>query len=589
MRLTMLRQSDEPLLEITTNPSTLLKWAQTADAANTVVGFEAEMLIRGLVWPDEDDGTEDRDADEPMPGSYEDFDSAIDDWFANGNNFHESASLRRALRRLDRDYLDYVNDRWNEERYSDKWRDRIREVLADQLGVDEDDPQVDENIDLDTSTYRDVKREVKDDFANDDATWGSYLQMEGLSMMSDFAEANNLDWPYSRQSDSGMTPEDAEASFVTSTGYACTVNDSYHGGRPKNTFVMEPDSSLTGNDDYGGLELISPPMPLASALEAIDRVFDWMGSVGAKTGWHPPTGFHIGVSMKGKGVENVDRLKLILMMGDEHVLKQFGRERLSRYAASSLAHIRDNLSQPGFNIEAELSKFRSFLDIQAAKDLSAMVTGGMRRENSINIRPSMNYIEFRSPGGDYLKQRNEIKMTVLRFARALAIAADPDAERREYAKKLYQLLTSAVEGKDMAIDAFAAYSSGLMSKEDLQRAIKTYRERKSGASADGGRTWNVIDTASSRVLGTIFSAENQLMDRLRDFASRNGLNASQLDVVKPGSRESRLTTYRVTQNYGRNERFDIDARTPAEALRYAKGRWGEPNRSDADFSVVQRG
>lgn len=575
-----------PILEIATNPSTLMKWAQGPEAADMVVGFEAEMLIRGLAWPDDDGGTEDRDADEPMPPGYEGFDSAIDDWFANGNDFHESASLRRALRRLDREYLDYVNDRWNEERYSDKWRDRIREVLAEELGVDEDDPQVDENIDLDTSTYRDVKREIKDEFANDDDTWGSYLQMEGLSNMSDFAEAYNLDWPYSRAA-SGRTPEDLEADFVTKTGYSCTVNDSYHGGRPKNTFVMEPDSSLSGKDGYGGLELISPPMPLASALQAIDRVFDWMESIGAETGWRPSTGFHIGVSMQGRGVENVDQLKLILMMGDEHVLRQFGRERLSRYAASSLAHIRDNLSQPGFNIEAELSKFRSFLDIQAAKDLSAVATGGMRRENSINIRPSMNYIEFRSPGGDYLKQRDEIKVTVLRFARALSIAANPEAEKKEYAKKLYQLLTSSVDRKDNAIEAFAAYSSGLMSREDLRTTIEAYRQKRDGMPGKGDRRWNITDERTGKVVGSVFSDDAQLTDKVRAFAQRNNLDYNRLNASRPGQ-EKKTVTYRVSQNYGRGERFDIDARSPEEALKYAKSRWGATGRPDTDFTVINR-
>lgn len=570
--------------EIVTNPSALARWAKTPEATTMVVGFEAEMLIRGLVWPDDTTTAEDYDADRDMPSSYDGAFDEIESWFEDGNSFNEQSGLRRAMRMMDRDYREYAERKWDE----DDHEDRIRELIGDELGVRYDDPLIDEVIEGRTSAYRRAVGEAKEEWMDEGDVWGDFLNVYGYTTMKDFAEANNLDWPYTTAPDSSVTPEDLEASFVEHTGYDCTVSDSYHGQRSKTAFVMEPDSSLTGEDDLGGLELISPPMPLPSAMSAIEKVFSWMRKVKARTTMRPPTGFHIGVSMPGRGLEKLDKLKLILMMGDEHVLKQFGRERLSRYAASSLKHIRDNLSQPGFDIEAELARFRTFLDIQAAKDISAMITGGMRRENTVSVRPSAGYVEFRSPGGDYLKQQGEIEMAVLRFARALAIASDPMAERKEYAKKLYQLLTSAVEGRDDAIEAFAAYSSGLMSKDDLQRAIRTYRDRKSGTSADGGRTWNVFDTRSGKTVGTIFSAENQLMDRLRGFADRNGFQASQLDVVQPGSRESRMTTYRVSQNYGGNERFDIDAKSPAEALKYAKARWGDASRPDGDFTVTQR-
>lgn len=571
---------DERLDEIVTNPSSLMKWAKSPEAAGMVVGFEAEMLIEDLAWPGDDETSEDESRDEPMPdldGDFGNVSDAIENWFENGNDFHEGSLLRRALKRLERDYYEFCDRHFE----PDDYRNRIRDHIADDQGVDEDDPLVDEIIDGQTQAYRNAVSMVKSEIYEDDDSWADFLRAEGLDTMRDFARAEGLDWPYMISPESSKTPEDMEASFVEFTGYDCTVNDSYHGSRPRNSFVMEPDSSLSGEDGYGGLELISPPMPLPSALVALDKVFSWMRRVRAVTSMRPATGFHIGVSMPSKGIENLDKLKLILMMGDEHVLRQFGRERLSSYAASSLKHIRNNLEQPGFDVVAELSKFRNFMDIQAAKDIKAMITGGMRRENTVSVRPSAGYVEFRSPGGDYLKQQGEIELAVLRFARALAIASDPEAERKEYAKKLYQLLTASLDSRDGTIDAFAAYSSGMMSKEDLLQAVRQSRS----STAAGAAMWNVVDR-SGKIVGKITADDRNLMDKLAAFAGRNNLDARSLDAVRPG-KERKLQTFRVT-HAKTGDRFDIDAKTPAEALRYAKSRWGIASAPDSEFTVVSR-
>lgn len=563
--------------EIVTNPSALMKWARSPEAAGMVVGFEAEMLIRGLAWPDDDTSEEDDSADQDMPDSYDSAFDDIEEWFEDGNNFNEPSGLRRAMRGLDRDYRQYARDHWDE----DDHEDGIRRLVSDELGVPDDDELVDEAIKRRSSAYSAAVENSIEEWIESGDSWTDFLNVYGYGTMRDFAENNNLDWPYTIRSESEITPEDLADSFTGNTGYDCMVNDSYHGPRPKSTFVMEPDASLGGEDGMGGVELISPPMPLPSAIAALEKVFSWMGKIRAVTTMRPATGFHIGVSMPSKGIENLDKLKLILMMGDEHVLKQFGRERLSSYAASSLKHIRNNLEQPGFDVVAELSKFRNFMDIQAAKDIKAIITGGMRRENTVSVRPSAGYVEFRSPGGDYLKQQGEIEMAVLRFARALAIASDPEAERKEYAKKLYQLLTASLDGRDGTIDAFAAYSSGMMSKEDLLQAVKQRR----GGMATGGSMWNVVDR-SGKIVGKITADDSNLMDKLSAFAGRNNLDSRSLDAVRPG-KERKLQTYRVTRTET-GDRFDIDARTAAEALRYAKSRWGLASAPDSGFTVVSR-
>ena len=61
---------------------------------------------------------------------------------------------------------------------------------------------------------------------------------------------------------------------------------------------------------------------------------------------------------------------------------------------------------------------------------------------------------------------DEIKNTMLRFARAMYIAGRPDLERKEYAKKLYKLISPGAQ--DDALKLFSEYSAGTIDKEQLK-------------------------------------------------------------------------------------------------------------------------
>jgi hypothetical protein len=83
------------------------------------------------------------------------------------------------------------------------------------------------------------------------------------------------------------------------------------------------------------------------------------------------------------------------------------------------------------------------------------------------------YIEFRSPGGDWLAKGDEeigiLENTMLRFARAMAIAGDPSADRKEYAKKLYKLVTQDNEQYADQLRLFSEFSAGTINKEQLKK------------------------------------------------------------------------------------------------------------------------
>jgi hypothetical protein len=89
------------------------------------------------------------------------------------------------------------------------------------------------------------------------------------------------------------------------------------------------------------------------------------------------------------------------------------------------------------------------------------------------------YIEFRSAGGDWLAEGDaepgKLENTMLRYARAMQIAADPSAERKEFAKKLYKLV--APEG-DSQLALFSQFAAGEIDKEQLKKQWQSIPQRR---------------------------------------------------------------------------------------------------------------
>jgi hypothetical protein len=123
------------------------------------------------------------------------------------------------------------------------------------------------------------------------------------------------------------------------------------------------------------------------------------------------------------------------------------------------------------------------------------------------------YIEFRSPGGDYLSMESrgewdDIKDTMLRFARAMYIAGRPDLERREYAKKLYKLISPGAQ--DDGLKLFSEYAAGTIDKEQLKKQWADTVLRKE-IPTTGKEEYEVYDSNKSRspegVIDTFYAGD----------------------------------------------------------------------------------
>ena len=297
--------------------------------------------------------------------------------------------------------------------------------------------------------------------------------------MSDIASSNSLDWPYWTGGGSAGGSRDWEEigdSLRRAVDMEVKVSGNYHSTtRKEGRWIIEPDSSLDPDDgDDMGLEIVSPPMPLLETIDKLKAVIEWAQNE-ADAYTNQSTGLHMGVSIPYVGGD-VDYVKLVLFMGDEYVLDKFGRAG-NTYAASAMKKLRQNMA--GARNRGELTEAK--LDPMGALELvqknlielaARYVQQGVGTSKYTSAHIQDGYIEFRSPGGDYLSMEsrgewNDIKDTMLRFARAMYIAGRPDLERREYAKKLYKLISPGAQ--DDGLKLFSEYAAGTIDKEQLKK------------------------------------------------------------------------------------------------------------------------
>jgi hypothetical protein len=108
------------------------------------------------------------------------------------------------------------------------------------------------------------------------------------------------------------------------------------------------------------------------------------------------------------------------------------------------------------------------------------------------------YIEFRSPGGDWLAKSDEdigiLENTMMRFAQAMYIASRADLERNEYAKKLYKLI-SEYSGDSDHLKLFAEFNAGMINKEQLK---KQWAEKTIGTEKKMNQRWKLYQNVSGR-------------------------------------------------------------------------------------------
>jgi hypothetical protein len=324
---------------------------------------------------------------------------------------------------------------------------------------------------------------------------------EAFPYMSDIERNFDIQWPYYYDINAGESGEanvdEVADEFSDAIGKPVNASTSYHGARREpGHYVVEPDGSLEGdNANDTGLEFVSPPLPIDELLSDLNKVKEWAGRRGCYT--NDSTGLHINISVPDYSLEKLDYVKLALLMGDEYVLELFGRSG-NHYARAATGKIRDALRKNPDLAPVLMDKMRDHMEDLATKAIHSGITD---KYTSINTKTG--YIEFRSPGGDWLDANfDKIENTLLRFTVALSAAIDPQAYRQEYLKKLYKLLEGSQDkgGVDV-VQLFSNYSAGELDKAALIRQV---REKQLARNLAKGKTppgqkywWSVTNPANT--------------------------------------------------------------------------------------------
>ena len=526
-------EDTEVLDEVAMNPTRL---KQEAAKTGAQAGMEFEMIVPN-VKQEEGDGDPEADYDsDESSGSIQNIRNFFYD--RNYNGLREVESLV--------DELTEGYHEWADERRSEQWdsegKDYLREYIEsegefdedaaldeayDQLGLTDEQKEAANKAGAKTTKLKDAENnedwkhwkeatdmvdEKRDQFVEeewdeqgrlydnarekwmDESDWpdeNEWLSSEGLYTMQDIESNYNITWPHWYYPDNGgeLSVDDIGDEFSRMIGKPVNTSERYHGARREaGHYVVEPDGSLEPDDSNdGGLEFVSPPMPIDEMITDFNKVVAWAKKTGCYT--NDSTGLHINVSVPDFSREKLDYVKLALLLGDEYVLKEFDREG-NTFCKSALKQVKDNIRENPANAKKLLDGMKEGLSDIASK---LVHSGSTHKYTSINTKDG--YIEFRSPGGDWLDADiPKIENTLLRFVVALDAAVDPQKYRKEYLKKLYKLLEPSKDSTD-TIQYFAKYAAGELPKAALRSFVQQAQlERKVKADREVGKKhWYRVD------------------------------------------------------------------------------------------------
>lgn len=366
---------------------------------------------------------------------------------------------------LEDSYADYLDDI-----LLDSWESKETIALTryfssvEKLSGDALDDAVEDAIYNSTSQYYEVKHTWMKKTAAHNKLEESWLSESGFDSMRAVSLTHRLQLITGHGS--ALFDEKHRDSFSAAVGKPVRISSGYHRAlRTVASYIMEPDISLKGSKGEPGIEFISPPQPITKMIEDLYKVSNWAKTTGAYT--NESTGLHINVSVPNYSRENLDFIKLVLLIGDHYVLTAFDR-MTNKYAESALNIIKNNIKTNPASASMLLDKMKSDLNASASKLVHSGITD---KYTSVNVKDK--WVEFRSPGNNWLADvdNGKIENTLLRFVVALDAAVDPEKFKVDYSKKLYKLLASSNPEMHNVIQLLANYAASGTTDPSAVRSI----------------------------------------------------------------------------------------------------------------------
>ena len=304
-----------------------------------------------------------------------------------------------------------------------------------------------------------------------------FLKKSNYNNMSDIVSKFNLNWPDADEAFNYPEVVKLAMSMHRKMNVKSVASDSHSDyPRDSSTWILEPDETIEPDGTDIGVEIVTPPMPLSTCLENLIKFATWATANRAYA--NESTGFHVGVSLPKVG-GNVDYIKLALFLGDEYLLDQFNRAS-NVFCKKAATIITNQLSNFNKDEELKITTINKTLELLRS-GMYNIANHFLAQRNttkyvSINIKPQ--YVEFRTAGNrDYLSNIPKLQNTILRYAYAMSIAADPTAYNKEYAKKLYKFLDSTIAKSDTnASTLISDFMSNKISIDDIRTVINSKRK-----------------------------------------------------------------------------------------------------------------
>lgn len=479
--------NEDDLFEVNMSPSSL---KAAASQINALVGIEYEMMIPEME-PEDDDEEMEEDWGEDV--RVHDIDDIVSFYRAGDYN------TRYVINRLEASLEESFNE-WKLEDCKEQFDSEADQLIRAWLERNEDPETVallaghKDGREADSDDYRTVANDAsvtENDFYDsareeftremleeDDFSQSSWLRSLDIRTARDVLDwgpvrsSIDLTWPYWTygDSDQGGTAAVVAAQMERLLGTTVHHSSQSKGAtRAPDAYSIDPDDSLHDGSGYVGLELVSPPLPTKQLFDDLREIREWADKNRVYT--DESTGLHINVSVPNYSRENLDFVKLAVLLGDKYVLEKFGRTT-NTYCNSALGII-ENEAMNKKKANELLGQLKNRVEEIASKILHS---GNTDKYTSINTKRQ--YVEFRSPGGDWLDESfNKIEDTTYRFIVALDAACDPNKYKEEYYKKLYKILrpeTNADQGRNF----LAKFLSGEVKKDQYISILLGRREQR---------------------------------------------------------------------------------------------------------------
>jgi hypothetical protein len=423
------------------------------------MGFELESVIHNVRSESDGEAEPDMGYDERASDI-----EGILEFFGGGDDPNGERTIDTLRNNLYDDFMQWQDSEFDEYFRTDAAQTDLKEFIREYL-EEKDYTDRQQKLEFDNAeegrvsdVYAEAEmsgiEKLRDEWNdNDSAGWEKYCDDIDMNYMSDVYNKyeHYLYWPYINygdDNDSYLNLEYVADELKTETGIDATYEDSYHSAsrsraQEKGQWIIEPDSSIDADEsEDAGLEFISPALEINEALKQMQQVLEFIRGRGYT---NTSTGLHINISVPDYNVDKLDYVKLAIFLGDKYVLEQF--DRLSNhYCDGAYKKIGNKVQQmKGDELKAVMNKMKEGLTLAASKIIH---TGYTSKYTSINTKEG--YIEFRSPGGNYLDDPVEkLTNTALRMALALRIATDENMYKKEYQKRLYKVLNDAGEQDDL--------------------------------------------------------------------------------------------------------------------------------------------